>query len=151
MYFEQSRDHVKFLATYKWIVYSLTIYGNKVSICVTQLLLFSRNLTQFRASCTKCQRGRLVDMSCQSMFKINNIQVADRNFMFDWCEIEPHYNTCNEILPNKLYLSDYVAANRKDIIAQNQITHVVSIGGHKDHRRYKVGSGCGAPATYGIL
>lgn len=48
----------------------------------------------------------------------------------------PHRDTISEIIPGKLYLSDYIAASRKEVIRNHNIKRVISLGGLHDHTLY---------------
>jgi len=57
----------------------------------------------------------------------------------DWMlTFKPYKNTISEILPGKLYLSDYVAAADISMLQERNITRVISLGGMQDHTMYTV-------------
>lgn len=56
----------------------------------------------------------------------------------DWDNCLNYRDTISEILPGKLYLSDYVAAGNINNLKERQITRVISLGGMNDHVDYTV-------------
>lgn len=49
----------------------------------------------------------------------------------------PYRDVISEIIPGKLYLSDYIAASREDVIHRHNIKKVISLGDMHDHTLYR--------------
>lgn len=60
---------------------------------------------------------------------------ADNEFMGRYDK--PRYGVISEIIPNKLYLGDYIVANDLQVLKIHKIVRVISLGGLQEQANYK--------------